>query len=233
MGISDRLVMSSAVDDERIGWAWNALDWLLVDLGDIRSGDDIRDLTADVRITGSTRKLSPGPARGQAEIGNERVNSSAESMNIVNGIVLLKDADGTNEVLLKCAQKVHDQCILTHNLAKKKSQFLLVQEYRRSDKLKDVREYELLLGIQTFILSSVDAGDLGRIKDMELNADTVDKVEELLTIIVAVGNQAIGVHLMDTGCQGSRNHERRRALKSLRLGQLLREPGVEVRHDER
>lgn len=97
--------------------------------------------------------------------------------------------------------------------------------------LEDVREDELLLGIQTLILSSVDTGNLGRIEDMELNADTVDKVEELLTIVVAIGNQAIGVDLMDAGCQGSRNHEGRRALKSLRLSQLLREPGVEVGHD--
>lgn len=97
--------------------------------------------------------------------------------------------------------------------------------------LEDVREDELLLGIQTLILSSVDTGNLGRIEDVELDADAVDKVEELLTIVVAVGNQAVGVDLMDAGCQGSRNHEGRRALKGLRLGQLLGEPGVEVGHD--
>lgn len=121
MGISDRLVMSSAVDDERIRWARNALDWLFVNLDDIRGGDDIRSLTADVRITSGARKLSPGPARWQAEVGNERVSSGAESVDVVDGIVLLKDSDGTDEVLLECAQEVHDQCVLTNNLAKKES----------------------------------------------------------------------------------------------------------------
>lgn len=118
MGISDGLVMSSTVDDERVRWARNALNWLLVDLGDIRGGDDIRSLTADVRITRGARKLSPGPARRQAEVGNERVSSGAESVDVVNRIILLKDSDGADEVLLECAQEVHDQCVLTNNLAR-------------------------------------------------------------------------------------------------------------------
>lgn len=120
MGIGNGLVMSSAVDDEGIGGARNTLGWLLVHLNDFRSGDKILTLTASGRVAGGTRKLSPGPARRQAEVGDQRVDSSAESVDIVVGIVLLENPNGADEVLLESAQEVDDQSVLTNDLTERK-----------------------------------------------------------------------------------------------------------------
>lgn len=94
--------MSSAIDDERVGWPRNALDRLLGLLDDLSWATKILKL-GGVKIS-SARELSPCPTRRQTEVGNQRVSSSAKSVDVAQHIVLLEDRDGADEVLLESAQ---------------------------------------------------------------------------------------------------------------------------------
>lgn len=125
MGIGNVLVVSSAVDDERVRGARNALGRLLILFGDFSSADDILTLTAAVGVRGDAMNVSPGPARRQAEAGDQWVNSSAERVDVVVGIVLLKNSDGTNEVLAESAEEVDNQSILTNDLTGESISFVL------------------------------------------------------------------------------------------------------------
>lgn len=65
-----------------------------------------------------------------------------------------------------------------------------------------MRQNELLLSVEKFVISSVDSSSLGQVEGMELQADDVDEVQKILTIIEAVGDLSMHMNLVDDDREG-------------------------------
>lgn len=126
MGIGNTLVVSSAIDDERVGRPGDALGRLLRDLSDqsLISGIGSQQLRGrkrkrhDSSVLGDTMRRK-GHVSRKSESRDKGVLSSSKRLMTGHRIELLKSVDGTKKKSVDANRIPNDQRVLANDLAAK------------------------------------------------------------------------------------------------------------------